>query len=646
MVKIQVRKITEIIVKDKRILLLDTKDKPHDLLKTFYSLDFEMTAISNSNQLAHNIKENGYKTAIINIHHNDEFELLEHISKISLTYPEVAIVLLTPEAIQPSLNWGPKVFSMVKPISAYSVLKKLSLFNDEQFPYDGVIRGEVLLSLLDRSLASESSYKITLNYEDKYKAEILTRKGKWASLYINDSLKNNKLLLPFNWEGAFYKVEETENAEIGEFEITDENYNNFRKNLRLWLSLVNKLPSPLTVMRLDQERFVEIQDKLPSTVDKVIKYIDGKNSLLDILIKVKMRPFYVVQNISYLYFNDCIELEDEEGKFYKDEDSSEGLDVEKVVDIISSLNYFNKPKKRRNSKELASWIMDPMGAAKELEQELKKNIRKNRDSGPQKRGRKKRRTQPGLGDLIDIIQSKAESNKQIDNNKWKNPEKKKEKKQFNSVKSNDDPLERMPETLQGIPFAGIELDSEDALLDVEYKRQESKSGIIELKSYIEKNIQNTEDNKKEEEWKPIAEEDLDSPLEELSHIRETRKKSGYLPTVSQVSKYSKKFRNKLEKIRKNKDSIRIKIDNLVEMESSEDKSGELLSQDKTAEKSKKQEEKQEETEVISEKKEFSTDKNDKTAENSTDSESEPKDSGKIKVSEEEVYDVDAMENQV
>ncbi|MBU1534749.1 hypothetical protein KKF84_05480, partial [Myxococcota bacterium] len=341
---------------------------------------------------------------------------LEHVSKISLTYPEIPIVLLLPEPIQPSLNWGPKVFALVKPISAFSILERLQFLNNTEFPYDGLLKGGMLLSLLDHCLSENKSFRISINYNDVHTADLLIRDGQWVSMYLDDGLRNDKLLLPFCWDNALYKIEETSKAEVGEFEITPADYQKFRMELHSWLSLMEQLPDSLAPVRCNKKNLKNYNSNLPSKVKPLIKLLDGERDLFRVFLDCELRPFETAQHLGYLFYSKIMEVSDPSAPAFIPENIP-----------IPSVGRNSEPgdipveEPKRRSKELAAWIMDPLNAARKLEEKLKKDIKESRRQEPdEKQFRPRRRTQPGLGKLIGLLSGAADTETIEDHGAWNN----------------------------------------------------------------------------------------------------------------------------------------------------------------------------------------------------------------------------------
>ncbi|MBU1219117.1 hypothetical protein KKF34_19200 [Myxococcota bacterium] len=394
------------------ILILDTQNRCKTLMESLISLNTRCEVVNSSGQLAQKLNSGFTNAAVANIHHNDEFELLEHLSKISLTYPEVPLFILVPETIENTLKWGPKVFLLTKPVSAYSILRRLSFFNENSFPYEGTIKGPMLLSLLDHCLFEQKSYAITINYKDIHKAELMIREGKWVSLYIDDSLKNNRLLLPFYWEEVQYRIRKTENAEVGEFEIENTDYDRFRRDFHSWVSLMEQMPKASDRIAIDHEKLANLSGSIPKDVIPLIRLVDGNNDMFSIFLASEQNPWDTAQNLGYLYFSDVLFVINSEAsgkRIYSSENSdSRKYRVQKeVFDRFGGTSMISS--KPRRSRELANWIMDPAAAARKLEENLKDEIKKHRQLKPEENEfRPRRRTQPGLGELVSSLQDEIE----------------------------------------------------------------------------------------------------------------------------------------------------------------------------------------------------------------------------------------------
>ncbi|MBN2723986.1 MAG: hypothetical protein JXR95_07960 [Deltaproteobacteria bacterium] len=394
------------------ILILDTQNRCKTLMESLISLNTSCEVINSSVGLAQKLNSDGSYAAVANIHHNDEFELLEHLSKISLTYPEIPLFILVPEPIENNLKWGPKVFILVKPVSAYSILRRLSFFNEDSFPYEGRVKGPMLLSLLDHCLFEQKSYKITINYKGIHKAEFIIREGKWVSLYLDDSLKNNKLLLPFFLDEVQYRIKKTDNAEMGEFEIDHGEYEKFRKDFHSWISLVEQMPLASDIVAIDHEKLSNLSGSIPQKVIPLIKAADGLRDMFTIFIESEQTPWDTAQNLGYLYFSDVLFVLNNDEKGEKRTYSSENSDSKKYRirnEVFERFGGSGMVPKPRRSKELANWIMDPMAAARKLEEKLRDEIKKHRQLKPDANEfRPRRKTQPGLGELVSSLQQTDE----------------------------------------------------------------------------------------------------------------------------------------------------------------------------------------------------------------------------------------------
>jgi hypothetical protein len=392
-------------VSENTILLLDTQKKSEELLKSFSSHDVKVENISNSTLMAQHLSGGENSAAIANIHNNDEFELLEHISKISLTYPEIPIVLLLPEPIQPSLNWGSKVFALVKPVSAFAILKRLEFLNNTDFNYDGILKGGMLLSLLDHCIVEKKSSRITIDLHGLHSADLLIRKGHWVSLYLDDSLSNAKLLLPFAWDGALYKIEDTSNAEVGEFEITPAEYQKFRIELQAWLSNTAQLPGPLSILSYNVDGLQKLSKDAPYDLSKITLLLDGTNDLFDLFLNTDLKLVDAGKQLSYMNSSSILNIKD--SPFIEDSQK-----------ILNKEDSDTRDNKKRRSKELGVWIMDPLNAAKKLGEKLKEDVKSNRKEPTQKHFRPRRRTQPGLGKLINLLSKKDDNSVEEVEIKW------------------------------------------------------------------------------------------------------------------------------------------------------------------------------------------------------------------------------------
>ncbi|PKN45752.1 MAG: hypothetical protein CVU59_08150, partial [Deltaproteobacteria bacterium HGW-Deltaproteobacteria-17] len=170
----------------------------------------EVISLQATNQLAQSISSRSNGAVIANIHENEDFETLEHLSKISLTFPEIPLVLLLPEPLHASIDWGPRVFNLIKPVSPESILKRLSFLDEHSYPTRGILQRGYLLALLDHCLLQKKHVRIMIRYAGHHTSELLIQNGRLLSLYIDNSLKNDKVLFPFALDGAEFAMEHLE----------------------------------------------------------------------------------------------------------------------------------------------------------------------------------------------------------------------------------------------------------------------------------------------------------------------------------------------------------------------------------------------------------------------------------------------------
>ena len=373
------------------IWIVDTQQRSQALAESITSPQVEVISVQATNRLAQSISSRANGAVIANIHENEDFETLEHLSKISLTFPEIPLVLLLPEPLHASIDWGPRVFNLIKPVSPESILKRLSFLDEHSYPTRGILQRGYLLALLDHCLLQKKHVRIVIHYVSHHTCELLIQNGKLISLYIDNSLKNDKVLFPFALDGAEFSMEHLPEQEEtglteGRFAIGEDEYRRFRLELHPFLSLMQQFPPMSEILRIDDARLVKVLNSLPEQVHSVIRHFDGKNDLFQIFLESDLRPLETAQRIGYLYFSDVFEsTHPVTGSSFGDEASTPAGSP-------------SVPMRERSSSELAGWLLNPVAAARELEEKIKKNLKARKKNDTQFRPHRK--TQPGLGGLL------------------------------------------------------------------------------------------------------------------------------------------------------------------------------------------------------------------------------------------------------
>ena len=383
------------------IWIVDTKNRSSALAESITSTQVEVISVQATSSLAQSIASRSNGAVIANIHENEDFETLEHLSKISLTFPEIPLVLLLPEPLHASIDWGPRVFNLIKPVSPESILKRLSFLDEHSYPTRGILQRGYLLALLDHCLLQKKHVRILIRYAGTHSCELLIRNGKLASLYIDNSLKNDKILFPFALDGAEFSMEHLEESpDISEveprFQIGDDEYRRFRLELHPFLSLMQQFPPMSEVLRIDDSRLMKVLNSLPEQVHSVIRHFDGTNDLFQIFLQSELRPLETAQRIGYLYFSDVFHTPSQPaGAMFPDAAASPAGGAPAVA------------MRERSSSELAGWLLNPVAAARELEEKIKKNLKTRKTADAQFRPHRK--TQPGLGGLLrPVLEEDAE----------------------------------------------------------------------------------------------------------------------------------------------------------------------------------------------------------------------------------------------
>ena len=374
------------------IWIVDTQNRSTALIESVTSPQVEVISLQATSTLAQSISSRSNGAVIANIHENEDFETLEHLSKISLTFPEIPLVLLLPEPLHASIDWGPRVFNLIKPVSPESILKRLSFLDEHSYPTRGILQRGYLLALLDHCLLQKKHVRILIRYAGQHTCEILIGSGKLLSLYIDNSLKNDKILFPFALDGAEFSMEHLDDgsgAEVQEprFSIGDDEYRRFRLELHPFLSLMQQFPPMSEVLRIDDARLMRVLNSLPEQVHSVVRHFDGKNDLFQIFLQSELRPLETAQRIGYLYFSDVFQTPSHPSGSSMFPDASTPAGGAPAA-----------PMRERSSSELAGWLLNPVAAARELEEKIKKNLKTRRSADAQFRPHRK--TQPGLGGLL------------------------------------------------------------------------------------------------------------------------------------------------------------------------------------------------------------------------------------------------------
>jgi hypothetical protein len=78
------------------VWIVDTHNRSSALAEAIASPEIHVVSFSSTNQLAQTLAGGAVGAVIASIHENEDFETLEHLSKISLTFPEIPMVLLLP----------------------------------------------------------------------------------------------------------------------------------------------------------------------------------------------------------------------------------------------------------------------------------------------------------------------------------------------------------------------------------------------------------------------------------------------------------------------------------------------------------------------------------------------------------------------
>ncbi|PKN22122.1 MAG: hypothetical protein CVU65_15575 [Deltaproteobacteria bacterium HGW-Deltaproteobacteria-22] len=372
------------------IWIVDTQNRSQSLAESITSPQVEVISLQATNQLAQSISSRSNGAVIANIHENEDFETLEHLSKISLTFPEIPLVLLLPEPLHASIDWGPRVFNLIKPVSPESILKRLSFLDEHSYPTRGILQRGYLLALLDHCLLQKKHVRIMIRYAGLHTSELLIQNGKLISLYIDNSLKNDKVLFPFALDGAEFAMEHLEEPvdPAGlepRFSIGEDEYRRFRLELHPFLSLMQQFPPMSDILKIDDIRLMKVLNSLPEQVHSVIRHFNGKNDLFQIFLESDLRPLETAQRIGYLYFSDVFQ-------------TSHAAVSSMFSDNPAEQGAVGAPMRDRSSSELAGWLLNPVAAARELEEKIKKNL-KSRKSGDGQ-FRPHRKTQPGLGGLL------------------------------------------------------------------------------------------------------------------------------------------------------------------------------------------------------------------------------------------------------
>jgi hypothetical protein len=375
------------------IWIVDTQNRSAALAESISSVQVEVISVQATSSLAQSIASRSNGAVIANIHENEDFETLEHLSKISLTFPEIPLVLLLPEPLHASIDWGPRVFNLIKPVSPESILKRLSFLDEHSYPTRGILQRGYLLALLDHCLLQKKHVRILIRYAGAHSCELLIRNGKLVSLYIDNSLKNDKILFPFALDGAEFSMEHLEESsdttEIEpRFHIGEDEYRRFRLELHPFLSLMQQFPPMSEVLRIDNGRLMKVLNSLPEQVHSVIRHFDGSNDLFQIFLQSELRPLETAQRIGYLYFSDVFHTPSQSagGAMFPDASSAPGQGSPAAA------------MRERSSSELAGWLLNPVAAARELEAKIKKNLKTRKPADAQFRPHRK--TQPGLGGLL------------------------------------------------------------------------------------------------------------------------------------------------------------------------------------------------------------------------------------------------------
>ncbi len=368
--------------------IVDTQNRSLSLVEDIESSHQHVENLNATSALAQTLASRSDGAVIANIHENEDFETLEHLSKISLTYPEIPMVLLLPEPLQAAMDWGPRVFNLIKPVSAESILKRLSFLDEHSYPSRGILQRGSLLALLDHCLVQKKNVRVVIRHGSEHVCELLIQAGKWRSLYLDNSLRNEKLLLPFALDGAEFSMEhlpepDTDAETESKFWIRENEYRRFRLELHPFLSLIQQFPPLADVLQIDDGALVKVLNSLPEQVHSVIRYFDGIASLYKIFRDCELRPLETAQRIGYLYFSDV----------FRNTDSQKTRPVDNMPGVVPS------PMPDRSSSELAGWLLNPVAAARELEKKIKKEVREQRKARDVN-FRPHRKTQPGLGNLL------------------------------------------------------------------------------------------------------------------------------------------------------------------------------------------------------------------------------------------------------
>lgn len=442
------------------IWIVDTHNQSSALAEAIASPEIQVVIFASTNQLAQTLASGAVGAVIANIYENEDFETLEHLSKISLTFPEIPLVLLLPEPMYASIDWGPRVFNLIKPVSPESILRRLRYLDEHSYPTRGILQKGYLLALLDYCLLQKKHARISIRYEQKHEIEILIQQGKLHSVYIDHQLKNEKILFPFALDGAEFSVEYIEHDAHtvfdARFAISDDDYRRFRLELHPFLSLMQQFPPMSEVLHLDEARLMQVLSSLPEQVHSVIRYFDGVNDLFRIFTNIDLRPLETAQRIGYLYFSDV---------FRKTTKTVHSVfDASAPVELTTDVS---KPERVSSSSELAAWLLDPVSAARQLETKIRSSLKSKKDV----RGsfRPHRKTQPGLGALLRPVGEHESVEEEGSDTGWGgvNTKMQRESREFFRMIPQDDAIPGMV--------------SQEVVIDMEEDdEQASASGVIEV----------------------------------------------------------------------------------------------------------------------------------------------------------------------
>lgn len=389
------------------IWIVDTQNRSSALAEAIASPEIGVVSFSSTNQLAQTLAGGAIGAVIANISENEDFETLEHLSKISLTFPEIPMVLLLPEPMHAAMDWGPRVFNLIKPVSPESLLRRLSYLDEHSYPTRGILQKGYLLALLDYCLLQKKHARISIRYVQKHEIVILIQQGRLHSLYIDNQHKNDKILFPFALDGAEFSLDYIEHDAHTVFDekfaISDDDYRRFRLELHPFLSLTQQFPPMSEVLQIDDARLMQVLNSLPEQVHSVIRYFDGVNDLFRIFTTIDLRPLETAQRIGYLYFSDV---------FRKNPDWGEGAPVRPAAPGKEP----PKPERESASSELAAWLWDPVSAARQLESRIRESLKSRRDARGQFRPHRK--TQPGLGGLLRPVGAEAAAEEETSGAGW------------------------------------------------------------------------------------------------------------------------------------------------------------------------------------------------------------------------------------